>query len=70
MASKVNTTLQIVLVVVVVASLGLRSVLSVPAWLVDGLIYGVLATTVWSGVDYVWAWGLQAYRARSRPQHK
>ena len=67
MASKVNTTVQIVLVVVVVASLGL---LSLPDWIVDGLIYGVLATTVWSGVDYVWTWGTQAYRARSRRQHE
>jgi cardiolipin synthase (CMP-forming) len=62
-ASKLNTALQIVLVVVVVASL---SLLSVPAWIVESLVYGVLATTVWSGVDYVWTWGLQAYRARSR----
>ena len=67
MASKVNTTVQIVLVVVVVASLGL---LSLPDWIVDGLIYGVLVTTVWSGVDYAWTWGAQAYRARSRRQHE
>ena len=67
MASKLNTTMQIVLVVVMVASLGR---LHVPAWVVDGLIYTVLATTAWSGVDYVWTWGLQAYRARSRRQHE
>jgi cardiolipin synthase len=66
MASKVNTTMQIVLVVVVVASLGL---LSVAEWIVDGLVYTVLVTTLWSGVDYVWTWGRQAYRARSRRQH-
>jgi len=66
MASKVNTAVQIVLVVVVVASLGL---LSLPAWIVDALVYGVLVTTLWSGVDYVWTWGSQAYRARSRRQH-
>ncbi|MEJ2566033.1 MAG: CDP-alcohol phosphatidyltransferase family protein [Gammaproteobacteria bacterium] len=67
MASKLNTTMQIVLVVVLVASLGL---LSVPAWVVEGLIYTVLATTAWSGVDYVWTWGIQAYRRRSRRQHE
>ena len=67
MASKVNTTAQIVLVVVVVASLGL---FSLPAWIVDSLVYAVLATTVWSGVDYVWTWGLQAYRARSHRGHE
>lgn len=67
LASKLNTTVQIVLVVAVVASLG---VVSLPAWLVSGLEYGVLITTVWSGVDYVWTWGLQAHRARSRNQHE
>ena len=62
-ASKANTALQLVLVVVVVASLG---VVSLPHWVENGLIYGVLATTVWSGADYVWTWGSQAFRARSR----
>jgi len=66
LASKVNTLVQIVLVVAVVASLG---VITLPAWLLRGLEYGVLITTVWSGVDYVWTWGLQAHRARSRNQH-
>jgi hypothetical protein len=51
----------------VVVSLGL---LSLPAWIVDSLVYAVLVTTVWSGVDYVWTWGLQAYRARSRRGHE
>lgn len=62
-ASKINTALQLVLVVVVVASLG---IVNVPVWLVNALIYGVLATTVWSGVDYVWTWSAQACRSRSR----
>jgi cardiolipin synthase len=62
-ASKVNTALQLVYVVAVVASLG---IISLPSWLMNGLIYGVLATTVWSGVDYVWTWGSLAFRARSR----
>jgi cardiolipin synthase len=62
-SSKVNTALQLVYVVAVVASLG---IISLPSWLMNGLIYGVLATTVWSGVDYVWTWGSQAFRARSR----
>jgi len=67
MASKLNTTMQIILVVVLVASLGL---FSLPKWIVDALVYTVLATTVWSGVNYVWTWGLQAYRASSRRQHQ
>lgn len=63
MASKLNTVLQIVLVVAVVASLG---IVSLPPWVLNGLVYGVLVATVWSGVDYVWTWGSQAFRARSR----
>jgi cardiolipin synthase (CMP-forming) len=63
LASKVNTALQLTLIVAVVASLK-TSVL--PAWLVNGLVYGVLVTTLWSGADYVWTWGSQALRARSR----
>ena len=62
-ASKVNTALQLVLVVAVVASLG---IIALPAWLVSGLIYGVLVTTLWSGADYVWSWGSLAIRDRSR----
>lgn len=67
LVSKLNTTMQIVLVLVVVASLGLWSV---PEWLLDWLVYTVLATTAWSGVDYVWTWGLQACRARGHRQHQ
>ena len=63
LASKANTALQLVLMVAVVASLW---IFTLPHWLMNGLIYGVLATTVWSGVDYVWTWGSQAFRGRSR----
>jgi len=63
MASKVNTVLQLILVVTVVASL---SVMDIPSLLVDVLTYAVLVSTVWSGVDYAWTWGAQAYRARFR----
>ena len=66
LSSKLNTALQLILVVAVVASLG---VITLPGWLLTGLIYGVLITTVWSGVDYVWTWGTHACRARSRGHH-
>lgn len=59
-ASKVNTFLQIVLVVAVLLSLGHAPV---PARLVDVLAMAVLATTVLSGAAYVWIWGRRASRA-------
>lgn len=59
--SKLNTLAQIVLAVAAVASLG---ILSLPGWLLHGMVYTVLATTLLSGADYVWTWGTRAYRAR------
>lgn len=51
--SKLNTFMQIALVVAILAQqAGLVSLAS----LVQVLIYGVLATTVSSGVHYVWIW--------------
>lgn len=67
MASKINTALQLVLVVAVVVSL---AGMSTPAPVERGLIYAVLISTVWSGVDYVWTWGSQAFRARFRSHHQ
>lgn len=63
-ASKLNTALQLILVVAVISA---KSVATLPEWLIGGLTYGVLAATVWSGVDYVWNWGVQAMRLRSVP---
>lgn len=59
--SKLNTVAQIVLAVAAVASLG---VVPLPDWLLQGLVFTVLATTLLSGADYVWTWGTRAYRAR------
>ncbi len=57
--SKVNTALQILLVLVVVAD-------QVLGWLgpvaLQALFWGVLATTVASGVNYVLVWGWRAWR--------
>jgi cardiolipin synthase len=63
--SKINTLTQIVLALAVVLSV---SVLPLPElqWFVGWMIYITLGTTAISGVDYVWTWGLRAYRARSR----
>ncbi len=57
--SKINTTLQIVLVLALVFSLGL---VALPQWLLISLVYAVCATTLLSGLDYVWSWGRKAYR--------
>ncbi len=56
MLSKLNTLLQIMLVLVVLVqeSIGLHYVM-----LVDALIYTVFVTTVASGMHYVWVWGVQ-----------
>ncbi len=54
--SKVNTFLQISLMVAVL--LEKSAILSVPM-VVDVLIFGVLITTVTSGVQYVWLWGIR-----------
>lgn len=61
--SKLNTLSQIVLGVLVVFSAG---VYALPAALLDWLVLLVLATTIVSGLDYVWTWGVRAYRARGQ----
>lgn len=62
--SKINTFAQILLgMVIVLAAAGLYPL---SPRLVDWLVYLVLATTIVSGVDYVWTWGVRAVRARSR----
>ena len=57
--SKTNTTLQIVLGLALVFSLGAYEL---PTALLTALVYGVCVTTVLSGLDYVWTWGRKAYR--------
>lgn len=58
--SKLNTLLQILLVLLVIA--GQIITLDVSA-LVQAMVYAVAVTTVWSGIDYVFIWG---NRARSQ----
>lgn len=59
--SKLNTTAQIVMILVVVASL---SVVEIPSAVNDFLMYFVLGTTVLSGLDYIVTWGVKAWRNR------
>lgn len=58
--SKINTFFQIVLVLATVLSLSLYPL---PEWFLARLIDIVLATTVLSGLDYVWTWGRSAMRS-------
>ena len=55
--SKFNTLAQIVLVLAVVLDRGL---IELPGVLLQGMIWLVYATTVASGVNYVWVWSRRA----------
>ena len=61
--SKLNTFTQIVLVLAVIFSEGVRAL---PASWLDVLIVSVLITTLWSGLDYVWTWGRRAWFKRTK----
>ena len=61
--SKLNTAAQILLVLAVMFSLGVRTV---PASWIDLLCYSVLATTLLSGLDYVLTWGRRAWQKRGQ----
>ncbi len=55
--SKINTVVQIVLVIAVVFDKGL---VALPADVIPGLIWITLTTTCLSGIDYVWVWSQRA----------
>lgn len=57
--SKVNTFMQIIFVLAVVFYHG---EFAFTPWVIEVLVYAVLATTVLSGLDYVWVWGRRAFR--------
>lgn len=61
--SKLNTALQIILVLALVLSHGLYAL---PEGVLTWLVYGVSVTTVLSGLDYVWTWGRKAYRLKQK----
>jgi len=63
--SKINTFFQIVLGLVAVLTV---SVLVLPADVVEILIYIVAVTTVMSGLNYIWIWGVRAFRVRHSVQ--
>jgi cardiolipin synthase len=55
--SKINTVVQIALVLAVMLNHG---IVSLPVWFFQGLIWATLATTVSSGANYVWVWSRHA----------
>jgi len=59
--SKLTTMSQILLVLAVIFSQGVSTL--PPVWL-DTLVYAVLATTILSGMDYVWTWGWRAWNKK------
>jgi cardiolipin synthase len=63
--SKLNTLLQIVLVLLVVVNHGLYVM---PQWIMLGLILSVTATTALSGIAYVFEWGKRAADKYQNPE--
>ena len=55
--SKLNTVMQIIFVLAVVFYHG---EFALTPWIIEALVYIVFATTLLSGVDYVWVWGRRA----------
>ena len=61
MLSKANTFFQLLLTVIMIYS----QINPVPGQWIEGLINIVAATTLLSGVAYVWTWGRSAVRSRA-----
>jgi cardiolipin synthase len=59
--SKLNTFAQILLVLAIMFAEGVRAL---PALWLEVLMYGVLVTTVWSGLGYVLTWSRRAWQRR------
>ncbi|NOX75951.1 MAG: CDP-alcohol phosphatidyltransferase family protein [Gammaproteobacteria bacterium] len=65
LASKLNTVFQIVLVLAVMLYHGAYAF---SPWILEALIYSVLATTLVSGLHYVWVWGGRVVDAVNQPR--
>lgn len=61
--SKINTFLQIFLVIIVLIEK--TGLLYIP-FFIDAVVLGVLITTIGSGCQYVWAWGIKYEASSSR----
>lgn len=63
--SKINTGMQLLYVLAVLSAAAYPAL--VPGWTVLLLGSLVLVTTVISGIDYAWRWGMRAYRVSHEP---
>jgi cardiolipin synthase len=61
-SSKLNTALQIILLVMVFCN---ESLAAVPTTWVEFVLYSVAATTVVSGAEYIWTWGFKYWDTKS-----
>jgi len=59
--SKINTFVQIFLILIVIFN-NINPIIS--AYWLNAIFYVVLTTTVLSGADYVWTWGLKAWKIK------
>ncbi len=65
MLSKLNTTMQVLLVAV---TLVLSCCMAGPEWLIKLLIYAVAVLTSITLVQYVWTWSVKAFRMKHTEQ--
>ena len=66
-SSKLNTALQIVYLVLILAT---QELLSLPSTWLEFAVYAVAATTALSGCEYVWIWSLKAWKKRIGKHHE
>jgi cardiolipin synthase len=57
LVSKLNTVVQILLLVLVIADAG---PMPLPGWIIEALVWGCLGTVLVSGTQYVWIWSRKA----------
>jgi cardiolipin synthase len=57
-SSKLNTTFQIVYLMMLISSQG---VIGIPPSWIEFVLYAVAATTTISGLEYIWVWGFKAW---------
>jgi len=61
--SKFNTFAQIVLILIVIVHIG---IIAMPGLLLQGMIYLVFFSTVYSGIDYVYRWTHRAVKHQAK----
>ena len=62
-SSKLNTTFQIIYLVMLMAAQG---VIAVPPSWIHFSLYAVAATTTISGLEYVWIWSFKAWAIKNK----